>query len=76
MKFVLLFSMLLSPAAFAEGGAAPAAAPAKTEETVTLSAEATAPLFERTRSALTRAQQKGQVVAVVKAPAAEAPKSK
>lgn len=63
MKFVMLFSMFLSPLAFAEGETP---VTPKTEETVTLSAEATAPLFERVRGALTRAQQSGKVVAMTK----------
>jgi|GEM_PF-4918270 len=63
MKFVLLFSMLLAPLAFAEGETP---VTPKTEETLTLSAEATAPLFERVRGALARAQQSGKVVAVAK----------
>jgi hypothetical protein len=76
MKYLTLFSLLLAaPFALAEDGATPAAAtttgtPAKTEETVTLSEEATAPLFERVRGAHLRAQQNGKVAAVTPSSAA------
>jgi len=61
MKFAVLFSILISPLAFAEGETT-----ATTEETVSLSQEATAPLFERVRGAHTRALQTGKVVAMAK----------
>ncbi len=67
MKFLVLFSILISPLAFAEGESGkPAATPATTEETVSISQEATAPLFERVRGAHTRALQTGKVVAMAK----------
>lgn len=66
MKYVLLVSILLSPVAFAEGETTAPATPAKTEETVSLSQEAIAPLFERVRGALVRAQQSGKVIAMAK----------
>jgi hypothetical protein len=70
MKYAVLFSILISPLAFAEGEAVAPAAP-KTGETVSLSAEATAPLFERVRGAHIRAQQNGKVVAMSKATSAK-----
>lgn len=60
MKTLALLSLLVSPVALAEE-APTATTPPKTEETVTLSEEATAPLFERVRGAHLRAQQNGKV---------------
>ena len=70
MKYVFLFSMLMAPVSFAEGEGA-TTTPPKPEETVTLSAEATAPLFERIRGAHIRAQQSGKVVAMSKTTSAK-----
>lgn len=56
MKKLLLLCVFISPLAMADEAAKP-------EETVTLSQEATAPLFERVRGALNRAVKDGKVVA-------------
>lgn len=73
MKTIILLSFMLSPLAFADE--ASTATPPKTEETVTLSEEATAPLFDRIRGALGRALKDGKVVASSQsaAPATAAP---
>lgn len=62
MKTIVIFAILLSSSAFAEESTT-ATTPPKTEETVTLSEEATAPLFDRIRGAHVRALQSGKVVA-------------
>lgn len=64
MKKFLLLAVLVSPFAMADESTtnAPATA-AKPEETVTLSQEVTAPLWERVRGAHERALKEGKVVA-------------
>jgi hypothetical protein len=63
MKYLALFSLLAGSVALAEDNAptTPLSGASKTEETVTLSEEATAPLFDRVRGAHLRAQKNGSV---------------
>lgn len=67
MKTILFLSLLLSPAAFADE--ATTASTGKPEETVTLSEQATTPLFERVRGTIIRAVKDGKIVATATTPA-------
>lgn len=67
MKNVVFLSLLLSPVAFADE--ATTANTGRPEETVTLSEQATTPLFERVRGTIIRAVKDGKVVATATTPA-------